>query len=164
MTTSSFWTNVLEPDENLLWSGRPQPKLNWRNWRFFGPAPMAATGLLAAAWFVIYTTGSMGDMWLLVLPALLVLIPLRTTQKQLRTYAATRYALTDKRVLFFKIEGSETRVAAHPRSAMIPPVVQNTLPPSVSFLRHSPKKIDVLGFDFIQGAEDLLPHLKQAAT
>ncbi len=34
---------------------------------------MAATGLMAAAWFIISTTGSDGDMWLLVLPALLIL-------------------------------------------------------------------------------------------
>lgn len=163
MNTSSFWNNVLERDEKLLWSGRPQPRLHWRNWRFYGPAPMAAIGLMTAAWFIIYTTGSEGDMWLLVLPALLIAIPVRTTRQQLRTYGATRYALTDKRVLFFKIEGGETRVAAHPRSAMVTPFVQNTAPPSVSFLRHGPKKADVLGFDFIATADDLLPHLEQAA-
>ena len=160
MNTSNFWDNVLEPNETLLWSGRPQPKLHWRNWQLYGSAPMAATGLMAAAWFIISTTGSDGDMWLLVLPALLILIPLRATRQQLQTYAATRYALTDKRVLFFKIENQETRVVAHPRSATFAPNLQHTAPPSVSFLRNGPKKTDVLGFDFIHSAEALLPHLE----
>ena len=67
MSTSGFWDNVLEPDETLLWTGRPKPRLHWRNWRLFAPAPMAAAGLLAAGWFIIFTTGSDGDMWLLIL-------------------------------------------------------------------------------------------------
>ena len=70
MTTSGFWNDVLEPDEKLLWAGRPKPRLHWRNWRLYAPAPLAATGLLAAAWYIIFTTGSEGDMWLLILPAL----------------------------------------------------------------------------------------------
>lgn len=163
MSTSSFWDNVLEPNENLLWSGRPQPKLHWRNWRLYGSAPLAALGLMAASLIIISTVGSEGDMWLMVLPALLILIPLRATQQQLQTYAATRYALTDQRALFFKISESETRVVAHPRSVMIAPLVDKSVPPSVSFLRHSSDKSNVLGFDFIHSAEDLLPHLERAA-
>lgn len=162
MSASSFWDNVLEPNETLLWSGRPRPKLHWRNWRLYGSAPMAALGLMAAAWFIVATMGSEGDMWLLVLPALLILIPLRATQQQFRTYAATRYALTDQRALFFKINDGETRVVAHPRSAMIAPSVDKTIPPCVKFLRYGPKKSDVFGFDFIDGADGLLPHLVQA--
>lgn len=164
MSTSSFWDNVLEPNENLLWSGRPQPTLHWRNWRLYGSAPMAALGLMAAAWFIVSTVGSDGDMWLLVLPALLILIPLRAMRQQLQTYAATRYALTDQRALFFKITGEETRVIAHPRSAMMTPVVHKTTPPSVSFLRYGPKKSDILGFDFIPTADDFLVQLKRTTS
>ena len=164
MSASSFWDKVLEPNETLLWSGRPQPRLHWRNWRLYGSAPMAALGLMAAAWFLIYTSGSEGDMWLLVLPALLILIPLRATRQQLSTYAATRYALTDQRALFFKVDGEETHIVAHPRSATFAPVVENTVPPSVSFLRYGPKKADVLGFHFIHTAGDLLPYLKRTQT
>lgn len=160
MSTSGFWDNILEPNETLLWSGRPQPKMHWRNWQLYGSAPMAALGLMAAAWVIIYTSGSDGDMWLLILPALLILIPFRATQKQLRTYAATRYALTSQRVLFFRVEEEQTRVVAHPHSAVVAPTVKNTLPPSVSFLRQGPKKDDVLGFDYIPTADALLPHLQ----
>lgn len=162
MSTSGFWDNILEPNETLLWSGRPKPRLHWRNWQLYGSAPMAAVGLMAAAWFIVATMGSEGDMWLLVLPALLILIPLRATQRQLQTYTATRYALTDQRALFFKVSGDETRIAAHPRSAMAAPKVHQTAPESISFLRYGPKKSDVLGFDFVHGADDLLPHLKRA--
>lgn len=164
MTASSFWDNVLEPDETLLWSGRPQPKLHWRNWRLYGSAPMAALGLMAAAWFIVSTVGSDGDIWLLVLPALLILIPLRAMRQQLQTYAATRYALTDKRALFFKITGAETRVVAHPRSAMMTPLVNKTAPPSVNFMRYGPKKSDILGFDFITTADDLRAQLKRVTS
>lgn len=163
MSTSSFWDNVLEPSETLLWSGRPEPKLHWRNWRLYGSAPMAALGLMAAAWFIISTMGSEGDMWLLVLPALLILIPIRATQQQLQTYATTRYALTDQRALFFKVDDAETRIVAHPRSAMVAPIVDNTAPPSVNFLSYGSKKSNVLGFDFIHRADDLLPHLTRTA-
>lgn len=161
MTTSSFWDNVLEQDENLLWAGRPKPRLHWRNKQLYGPAPIAALGLLAAAWLIIATYGSEGDMWLLILPALLILIPLRATQRQLRTYAATRYALTDKRVLFFQVTGDETRVKAHPRNAMIAPKVNATVPPSVSFLRYGTNKPSEIGFEYIDASETLLPHLRR---
>ena len=122
MNTSDFWNSVLEPDETLLWTGRPQPRLHW--------------------------------------PALLVLIPARATWRQLRTYEATRYALTDKRVLFFQIEGQKTRAKAIPRSAMTTPERRNTVPPSVIFLRQDPEKKSAVGFDYINDAEVLLPHLE----
>jgi len=159
MSTSGFWDNVLEQDETLLWAGRPKPRLHWRNWRLYGPAPMAAAGLLAAAWFILATYGTATDMWLLVLPALLVIIPLRTTAQQLKVYAATRYALTDKRVLFFHVGSAETRVKVHPRTAITDPRVKNTAPPSVSFLRYKTAKEQEIGFEFIEGTDSLLPHL-----
>ncbi len=162
MSPSSFWDNVLEKDERLLWAGLPKPKLHWRNKQLYGPAPIAALGLLAAAWLIITTYGAEGDMWLLVLPALLVLIPLRATQRHLRTYAATRYALTDKRVLFFQVHGNETRVKAHPRSAMIAPKLADTVPPSVRFLRYDADVASEIGFEYIEAAETLLPHLEQS--
>ena len=163
MTTSDFWDNLLEPDEKLLWTGRPTPRWHWRNWRLFGPAPMAAAGLFLAAGLILVTSGKEGDVWLLVLPALLVLIPLRATWKQLQTYTATRYALTDRRTLFFHIDNGETRVKAIPRSAMTAPTVGNTVPPSVSFLAQSTEKAAGFGFEFIENSEALLPHLEAAA-
>lgn len=162
MNTSDFWDNVLEPDEKLLWTGRPQPRLHWRNWRLFGSAPMAAAGLFVAAAIILATRGKGDDIWLLILPALLVLIPARATWRQLRIYEATRYALTDRRVLFFRIEGQETRVKAIPRSAITTPERHNTIPPSVSFLRQDPEKKSAIGFDYIKDAAGLLPHLEAA--
>ncbi|MCX7566909.1 hypothetical protein OS189_11215 [Sulfitobacter sp. F26169L] len=160
MSTTEFWGNVLEPDENLLWTGRPKPRLHWRNWRLYAPAPFAATGLLAAAWFIIFTTGSDGDMWLLILPALLIIIPARATWQQLQTYAATRYALTDKRALFFYVGGDHTRAKAYPRHTAITPRQRATVPPSVIFLRMDTRKKTDLGFDYIETADALLPHLE----
>jgi hypothetical protein len=163
MNTSSFWNSVLDQDEKLLWTGRPKPRLHWRNRQLYGPAPIAALGLLAAAWLIITTYGAEGDMWLLILPALLILIPARATQRQLRSYAATRYALTDKRVLFFQIVGENTRIKEHPRSAMVDPKVMNTVPPSVSFLRYGTDKPNEIGFEYIDTSDALLAHLGRAA-
>ncbi len=163
MNTSSFWDNVLEPDENLLWAGRPKPRLHWRNWKLYSPAPLAAAGLLTAAWFIINTSGSEGDMWLLILPALMIFIPARATWQQLKFYATSRYALTDKRVLFFQISGEETRVRAYPNSALIPPTTIPTTPASVKFLRHDTGKAREFGFDFIDNVDDLLSQLEQPA-
>jgi hypothetical protein len=162
MNTSDFWNNVLEPDEKLLWTGRPQPRLHWRNWRLYGSAPMAAAGLFVAAAIILAARGTGNDIWLLILPAFLVLIPARATYKQLGVYEATRYALTDKRVLFFRIEGQKTRAKAIPRSAMTTPKQYSTVPPSVSFLRQDPEKKSAFGFDYIKDAAGLLPHLEAA--
>jgi hypothetical protein len=161
MTTSSFWDNVLEPNETLLWTGRPKPRLHWRNWRLYGPAPMAALGLMAAAWFILATYGSEGDMWLLLLPALLIVIPFRATWQELRAHRETRYALTDRRVLFFRVGAAQTRVKAHPRNAMIAPAVRPTLPPSVNFLKYNADKSHEFGFEFIEALPELLPHLER---
>lgn len=161
MSTSGFWDNVLEQDENLLWAGRPKPQLHWRNWRLYATAPMAALGMLLAAWFIIVTYGSEGDIWLLILPALLVLIPLRATARQLNTLRATRYALTDRRVLFFLVEGAQTRVKAHPHSAIVAPTVVATEPPSVKFIRYETDTKDYFGFEFIETPERLLTHLER---
>ncbi|KIN73776.1 hypothetical protein [Sulfitobacter guttiformis] len=122
---------------------------------------MAALGLFSAAWLIIATTGSEGDIWLLVLPALLVAIPVRSTLQQIRVYGATRYALTNRRVLFFRIEGDETRVKAHPHSAICAPDVINTFPPSVSFLRYGKDPKSTLGFEYIKNSEILVHHLEQ---
>ncbi|KEJ88760.1 hypothetical protein [Sulfitobacter donghicola] len=163
MNASSFWDNVLEPEEKLLWAGRPKPRLHWRNWRLYGPAPLSASGLLAA-WFIIFTTGSQGDMWLLILPALLIIIPARATLQQLKTYKATRYALTDKRALFFRVSETETHAKAYPPSAMTPPTLRQTVPPSVGFLHNGNAKSAPIGFDYIETAEALLPHLNETGV
>lgn len=163
MTTSGFWNSVLEADEKLLWTGRPKPRFHWRNWQLYGAAPMAATGLLAAAWLFILTTGSKGDMWLLILPALLVFIPARATWQQLNTYANTRYALTDKRAIFFQIVGEETRIKAYPLSSKKTPAKKATIPESVRFLGSGKRKSQDIGFDFIETADDLMQNLARAA-
>jgi hypothetical protein len=163
MTSPSFWDSVLEADEKLLWTGRPKPLFHWRNWQLYCAAPMAAIGLLAAAWLFIFTTGSKGDMWLLILPALLVFIPARATWQQLKTYANTRYALTDKRAIFFHIVGEETRIKAYPLSRKTTPKRKLTLPESVHFLASGKGKSQALGFDFIETADELMQNLQRTA-
>lgn len=161
MNTSAFWHNVLEQDEKLLWTGRPRPRLHWRNWRLYAAAPMAAVGLLAAAGFILTTYGTGNDIWLLLIPAVLVLIPLRATAQQLRSYAASRYALTDKRALFFQVDKDQTRVKAHPLSAMYPPEQKTTLPQSIIFLKYTSEKEQKFGFDYVEEAASLTAHLER---
>ena len=161
MSTSSFWHNVLEEGEELLWTGRPKPRVHWRNWRLYGSAPMAAIGLLAAAAFILITYGTDNDIWLLLIPAVLVVIPLRATLQQLRAYAAARYALTDRRALFFDISNEQTRVKAHPLTAITTASVKPTLPPSIIFLRYHSDKEESFGFDYVEGSDILLRRLEQ---
>ncbi len=159
MSSAAFWDTVLEPGEQLLWAGRPKPRLHWRNWPLYGAAPMAAAGLAAAALGIAFTYGPSREMWLLAACGILVLIPLRATRAQLRTYAATRYALTNRRALFFRIDTDNTRAKAYPHSTMIAPQTLPTTPPSVRFLRVENGK--TLGFDYLETAPELLSNLKQ---
>jgi hypothetical protein len=161
MNTSPFWGKVLEPDEKLLWTGRPKPRLHWRNWRLYGTAPMAAAGLMGAAAVILATRGMAGDVWLLLFPAVLVLIPLRATWQQVHGYAATRYALTDRRALFFSVKDGQTRIKAHPHSALCAPVIRETVPPSVFFLQYETGSTQRLGFEYVESAEALLGQLER---
>jgi len=124
---------------------------------------MAAIGLLAAAAFILITYGTDNDIWLLLIPAVLVLIPLRATLQQLRAYASARYALTDRRALFFDVRSEQTRVKAHPLSAIVSPTIKPTLPQSVIFLRYSAEKEQLFGFDYVENSDALLHHLEQIA-
>lgn len=161
MSTAEFWHNVLEKDEKLLWTGRPKPRVHWRNWRLYGAAPMAAAGLLAAAGFILTTYGTANDIWLLLIPAVLVLIPIYATWKQLRTYAISRYALTDKRALFFQIKADQTRIKSHPLSAICPPKQKRTLPETVKFIRYKTDREDEFGFDYVDESKALVSHIER---
>jgi len=163
MSTASFWDKVLEPNEKLLWTGRPKPRLHWRNWRLYGSAPMAAAGLMAASAVILATRGTAGDAWLLLLPAVLVLIPVRATWQQLRAYSSTRYALTDRRALFFSVSEGQTRIKAHPHSALCTPMTRRTLPPSVDFLQYELDATASFGFDYVESADALLGKLERIA-
>jgi hypothetical protein len=164
MSTSPFWDKVLEPHEKLLWTGRPKPRLHWRNWRLYGTVPMAALGLMGAAGVILATRGMAGDVWLLLVPAMLVLIPVRATWQQIKAYEATRYALTDRRTLFFFVSDGQTRIKAHPYSALCPPMTRQTAPPSVIFLQYRTDKSEEFGFDYVESAEALLEQLERIAT
>ena len=159
MSGSAFWETVLEPGEELLWAGRPKPRLHWRNWPLYGAAPMAAAGLAAAALGIVLTYGPSREMWFLAACGILVLIPLRATRAQLRTYAATRYALTNRRALFFRIDNDQTRAKAYPHSTMTAPQTLNTAPESVRFLSAGSGKM--LGFDYVETAPELLEKLEK---
>jgi len=162
MSNEGFWDNVLEQDETLLWAGRPKPRLHWRNWRLFGVPLANAIALVGAAWFILFRLGTSNDMWLLTIVAIAALVPAESTRRQLKVYAATRYALTDTRALFFHISKEQTRVKSYPRTAMVPPQMRNTMPPCISFLQADNGKLRTLGFDYIDGSERLLPHLIKA--
>ncbi|MEP1793015.1 hypothetical protein [Parasphingorhabdus sp.] len=163
MSDGAFWDNVLEQDESLLWVGRPKPRLHWRNWQLFGVPIACAVTLLGTGWFILSQLGTGSDIWLLVFVALAALVPVSTTRKQLKSYAATRYALTERRALFFHIDNDKTRVKSYPSAAMVPPQRRNTTPPCFGFLQAEGGKQRLVGFDYIDGSEQLLPHLARVA-
>jgi len=162
MSDGAFWDKVLEQDETLLWAGRPKPRLHWRNWQLYGVPLICAVALLGTGWFLLSTLGTGRDIWLLVFVAIAALVPAAATRRQLKTYSDTRYALTSKRALFFRISGPETRVKSYPATAVIPPKQRMTAPPCVTFLRADNGKLRTLGFDYIEGSERLMPHLAKA--
>jgi len=162
MSDGAFWDKVLEQDETLLWAGRPKPRLHWRNWQLYGVPLICAVALLGTAWFILSTQGTGHDIWLLVFVAMAALVPAATTRRQLKIYSDTRYALTDKRALFFRVGSKETRVKSYPATAIVPPKQRKTMPPCVAFLGADNGRLRLIGFDYIDGAERFLPYLAKA--
>ncbi|QUJ75595.1 hypothetical protein KDD17_11575 [Sulfitobacter albidus] len=158
--SNDFWQDVLEPGETLLWTGRPQPRLHWRNWRLYGPAPMATLGLSLAALIAIVTRGPGAELWVFAAASLLILLPVRTTLRQRRVLLQTRYALTDRRALFFRIDGDETRARAFRADQMIAPRRLPTLPNSIIFVQQDNEKNIEFGFEYIQDSGALTDALR----
>ena len=159
MTASGFWDSVLEPGEVLLWAGRPKPRLHWRNWRLYAPVPLAILGLGAAFVFARVTVGPDPALWLFVFAGLLVLVPLRATRQQLTTFAATRYALTDRRAIYFRVQNNETRVKAYPKKTIGRTKLIHTLPQSVNFISYSDDSKSEFGFAYVENSAELVEKL-----
>lgn len=159
MTTSGFWDSVLEPGEILLWAGRPKPRLHWRNWRLYAPVPLAIFGLAAAFIFARVTVGPDPALWLFAFAGLLVVIPLRATRQQLATFAATRYALTNRRAIYFRVENQSTRVKAYPKTVIGPSRLIHTVPQSVNFISYHDGSKSDFGFAYLEDATELRGHL-----
>jgi len=160
MSKPDFWHNVLEQDETLLWVGKPEPRVHGRNWQLFGAPLFGAVCLLGTGWFILSKLGTQTDMWLMVFLAVAAVVPANVSRRQLKNYATTRYALTDRHALFFDIKAEGTRVKSYPVDAFIPPKVRKTSPPSIGFLGEHGGARRIVSFDYITRSDELLDHLE----
>ena len=54
--TDDFWQKVLEDGEDLLWTGRPKPRISIRNFQLLGPFVGAAGTVIAGGMLLTYHT------------------------------------------------------------------------------------------------------------
>lgn len=155
----AFWEKVLEDGEELLWTGRPKPRLSWRNFQLLGPF-VGAIGTVVAGGLLL-SNNSLPVSQSVILAVIIALVVL-TLVKGLNRWTEltrTRYALTNHRALFFRLEKGETRIKAFPRSAETKPDVKPTSPQSVFFIRQergdTPTLAAHLGFEYIEQSASL---------
>ena len=157
--TDDFWAKVLEPGEDLLWTGRPRPRLSLRNFQLLGPFIGAIGTVVAGGLLLTYNDLPVSQSVILAVIIALVVLSLVKGLNRWTDLARTRYALTSHRALFFRLQKGETRVKAFPRSAETKPDVKKTSPPSVFFIRQeradNPVLAAHLGFEYIHDSDGL---------
>ena len=154
-----FWQDLLEPEEELLWTGRPRPKLSLRNFQLFGPFVGAIGTVIAGAFVLRGNTLPVSQSVVVAVIVALVALSLLRGMKRLTDLRRTRYALTNHRALFFKLTRDGTRAKAFPRGAETKPDLRPTSPPSVFFIRHeqpgNPARAAHLGFEYVEDSDRL---------
>jgi hypothetical protein len=157
--TDEFWQNVLEDDETLLWTGRPTPRISLRNFQLLGPFIGAAGTVIAGGVLLTYNSLPVSQSVVLAVVIGLVVLSLVKGLNRWAELTRTRYALTNHRALFFRLQKGETRVKAFSRSLETAPDVKPTSPPSVFFIRQerddNPALAAHLGFEYIQDSASL---------
>ena len=157
--TDRFWQDLLEPDEDLLWTGRPKPKLSLRNFQLLGPFVGAIGTVIAGAFVLQGNSLPVSQSVVVAVIVALVALSLYRGMTRLTDLRRTRYALTNHRALFFKLTRDGTRAKAFPRSAETKPDLRLTSPPSVFFIRHeqadNPARTAHLGFEYIEDSDRL---------
>lgn len=155
--TDAFWTQVLEPGETLLWTGRPEPRLSLRNFQLLGPFVGAFGTVIAGGLLLTYNDLPVSQSVVLAVIIALVVLSLVKGLNRWTDLTRTRYALTNRRALFFRLQKGETRVKAFPRTAETKPDIKNTSPQSVFFIRQeradNPVLAAHLGFEYINDSD-----------
>lgn len=157
--TDEFWTKVLEDGEELLWTGKPTPKLSLRNFQLLGPFIGAFGTVIAGGLLLTYSDFPVSQSVILAVVIALVVLSLVRGLNRWTELTRTRYALTNHRALFFRLQKSDTRVKAFPRSAETKPDIKPTSPPSVFFIRQergdTPALAAHLGFEYVEQSDSL---------
>ena len=157
--TEDFWQNLLEDGEELLWTGRPKPRISIRNFQLLGPFVGAAGTVIAGGLLLTYNSLPVSQSVVLAVVIALVVLSLVKGLNRWAELMRTRYALTTHRALFFRLQKGETRVKAFSRSAETKPDVKPTNPPSVFFIRQergdNPAVAGHLGFEYVEGSDSL---------
>lgn len=154
-----FWTKLLEPEEQLLWTGRPKPRLSLRNFQLLGPFVGAAGTVVAGGLLLGFNDLPVSQSVILAVVIALVVLSLVRGLNRWTELKRTRYALTDHRALFFRVHKGETQVKAFSRSAETQPDIKPTSPPSVFFIRQdrdgSTDLAAHLGFEYVEESDSL---------
>ncbi len=157
--TDPFWAKVLEPGETLLWAGRAKPRLSLRNFHLLGPFIGAGGTIVAGAMLLTYNDLPVSQSVILAAIIALVVLSVVKGTRRWTDVSRNRYALTDRRALFFRRQNGETRVKAFSRAAETKPDVRHTSPPSVFFIRQEPAgdtaPVAHLGFEYIVDSDSL---------
>ena len=157
--TEDFWQNLLEDGEELLWTGRPKPRISIRNFQLLGPFVGAAGTVIAGGLLLTYNSLPVSQSVVLAVVIALVVLSLVKGLNRWAELTRTRYALTTHRALFFRLQKGETRVKAFPRTAETKPDIKNTSPQSVFFIRQeradNPVLAAHLGFEYINDSDAL---------
>ncbi len=157
--TDDFWQKVLEDGEDLLWTGRPKPRISIRNFQLLGPFVGAAGTVIAGGMLLTYNTLPISQSVVVAVVIGLVILSLVKGLNRWAELTRTRYALTTHRALFFRLQKGETRIKAFPRSAETKPDVKPTSPPSVFFIRQersdNPSVAGHFGFEYVQDSASL---------
>ena len=157
--SDEFWANVLEPGENLLWTGRPQPRLSLRNFQLLGPFIGAAGTVIAGGLLLTFNDLPVSQSVVMGIVIALVVLSLVKGFNRWNDLRRTRYALTNHRALFFKQHKGQTKVKAFSRAAETKPDIRQTSPPSVFFIRQeregSPGLAAHLGFEYVAESDRL---------
>ena len=157
--TDDFWQKVLEDGEDLLWTGRPKPRISIRNFQLLGPFVGAAGTVIAGGMLLTYNTLPVSQSVVVAVVIGLVILSLVKGLNRWAELTRTRYALTTHRALFFRLQKGETRIKAFPRSAETKPDVRPTSPPSVFFIRQessdNPAAAIHFGFEYVDDSASL---------
>ncbi len=157
--TDAFWADILEPGEDLLWTGRPRPKLSLRNFQLLGPFVGATGTVIAGGMLLGYSDLPVSQSVVVGVVGALVFLSLLRGFKRWSALYRTRYALTGQRALFFQLQRGKTCVKAFPRSSETKPDVRPTSPPSVFFIRQvradNTTLAAHLGFEYVKDSDRL---------
>lgn len=164
--SDAFWTKVLEPGERLLWTGRPQPRLSLRNFQLLGPFVGAIGTVLAGGLLLTFNDLPVSQSVVMGIVIALVVLSLVKGMNRWTDLRRNRYALTDKRALFFRRIKGNTQIKAFPREMETKPDIRQTRPPSVFFIRQERKDKEGLavhlGFEYVSDCDRLCAVIETA--